>query len=286
MARVVVLVALIVALLAAAFAAWSSEQGRPATVRQRLVAAIADHHPGATGDEIAPGWLRVNLPSGSLVDVSLARAFGRCAKPWSNCRPTIAALADDVDVVQAAMRTPRLADVEAIVVAEAASTARHGYVSRPLLGSLEARYAFVHGDALTFVTTSGANAMHATRAQLGDVALANLRKRPVPRAVAIGDGLFRIDDAGDAAANLLDATRMQAIADQVDAGPLTCGIPARGQLLVTGPDPTAQAALAARLERGKRETPNDPARAGVFPCNVAGGVGGESGSASASVNGG
>jgi len=267
--RVAVLVAMIAALAAASVVAWFDERGRPAVVRHRVVAAIAARHPGATGAEVAPGWLRVAMPSGTAIDVAVDAAYARCRQRWSRCDPAMSALADDVDAVQAAIAKPEAANVEAIVVAEAATSASAGYVSRALLGSLEARYAIVRGAAMAFLTSAAADSMGATRAQLAERALGNLQKRPPPRVVSIGDGLYRVVDVGEASSNLISASRLEAIARQVGATPLVCGIPLRGRLLVSRPDADAQAALAAVLARGSHETPNDPARAGIFACDVA-----------------
>ena len=230
---------------------WVDARTRPDAVGKRIGAQIVDHHAGASVASLGRDMLRITMPSGVYIDARLAAAFDACGADRFGCSNAIDGVAADVAHVEALLAKPRLADVRAMVIGESSPGFRFGYVTEPLIGPLEVRYALVSDTAATFVTSALADRLGVDRAQLKRAALANLAADGEPRAELLGDraGVYRVVSKDDAVAELFDARRMKKLAALVGSTRLYCAIPARGVLLVARADAAGKRALTPLLAR-------------------------------------
>lgn len=237
-----------VALAAAAW--WFDARTSPEAVATRLAALIVERHAGASVAPLDRDALRVTMPSGLYVDARLASVFRECRDDRFDCANAIDRVATDVEHAAAMAAKPRLADLRATVAGDASPGFRLGYVTEPLIGPLEVRYALVAGAASTFVTSTIADRLGVDRSQLKRVSLENLAADGEPRVESIGDrrGVYRVVAQHDAAANLLDAGRMRKLAALVGSDRMYCALPQRGTLFLSRADRAGKEALAALIE--------------------------------------
>ena len=245
--------ALLVALLAVA-AWWFDARTKPDRVGPRFVAGLVARHPGTMAEPLDGGVLRAALPSGVGVDVRLSTLFDRCAASRLDCSTTIDHAIDDVDRAEAASRAPDRSMLRPIVVGDGAGF-RFGYLTEPLVGSFEIRYALVSGVASTFVTATIADRLGLSRGDLGPAAMAGWRteRTELERVAEIDTPVFRVRSGGDPAAALIDPDRMARFATVIGSRRLYAIVPTRDALALAAADePAARAldALQIRL-RGK-----------------------------------
>ena len=243
----VVLGALLVVVAVASGTAtwWFAARTRPDAVSKRVAAQLVDRHPGARVAALGKAFLRVTMPSGLYIDARLAPTFQTCHDDRFDCSNAIDRVVADVARAATLGTAPRLADLRAMVIGETSPGFRFGFVTEPLIGALEVRYALVAGAASTFVTSTITDRLRVDRAQLKQAALANLAADDQPRAELLSDrpGVYRVVSNDDAAANLLDAGRMRKLATLVGSSRLYGAVPERGVLLLARADAAGKQAL-------------------------------------------
>ncbi|MGI9024627.1 MAG: hypothetical protein ACR2GP_03470 [Burkholderiaceae bacterium] len=266
-----VLVALVIAALALGGAAWwFNARTRPDAVSNRVVAQLVERHPGASVATLGHALLRVTMPSGLYIDARLEPAIQKCRDDRFDCSNAIDRIVADVERAGLLSARPRLADLRARVIGESSPGFRFGFVTEPLIGALEVRYALVAGAASTFVTSTIADRLGVDRAQLRQAALMNLAAEGEARAELLSDspGVYRVISNDDAVANLLDAARMQKLATLVGSNRLYCAVPERGVLLLVRADAAGKQALIQRARSRSGRTldrERDDARPGAEP---------------------
>ncbi len=265
LAVVLVVVLVLVAVASGAAAWWFDARTRPDAVSKRVVARLVDRHPGASVATLGNAMLRATMPSGLYIDVRLAPTFEKCRDDRFDCSNAIDRVVADVERAGLLGAKPRLADLRAMVIGETSPGFRYGFVTEPLIGALEVRYALVAGAASTFVTSTIADRLGVDRAQLREAARANLAADGEPRAELLSDrpGVYRVVSNDDAVANLLDASRMRTLATLVGSSRVYCAVPERGVLLLARVDAAGRQALVplARTRDGPaRDNARDDAR--------------------------
>jgi hypothetical protein len=229
----------------AACAWWLDARTLPDHVGPRFVDELVQRHAGTTVLSLDRGAVRAALPSGVYVDVDLPRVFATCRASRLHCAQAIDDALDDVDRSEAASRQPQAARIRPVVVAESGGF-RYGYVSDPLVGPLEVRYALVDGVAATFATATIVERLGLSRTALRDAALAGLRGDAdvaLERIDVKGATLFRVRSSGDPVASLLDRERMSRFADDIGAHRLFGIVPLRGTLVLAAASDAAGRAL-------------------------------------------
>ena len=249
----------IVVVLGAAAVWWFVARTTPDRIGPRFVQALTDRRPGTTVDRWSAGVLRVTLASGVYIDVRLSAVFEACEVRRFHCTDAIDRALDDVDLVDRATREPRREMVRAIVIGESTPGLRYGFVTDPLIGPLEVRYALVAGVASTFVTGAVRDRLGLTQPQLRALAIAALASaRDVALSPVDGEDAsirrVRCSDA-DAVALLLDGDRMKRFAKELGATRLYAAVPGRGLLYLAPDRPEAGRALVALLVRQRGAEP-------------------------------
>lgn len=252
-------IAVVVVLLAVALLAWQyAWRTRADQVGPRFIEALIARHPGTTIGAWKFGRLHVTLPSGVEVDAQLPPLFDACGSDRLGCTASIGRSLDDVDRVLAASRVPDRALLEPVIVDEPTPGFHFGYVTEPVIGTLELRYALVSGVASTFVTGLIASRLGLTRPGLREAALDGLRADASLRLNRIEERdavVYSVETRGDAPALLLDRDRMKRLAAQIHADRLYVAIPARGALWLAQADDDGASALAMHaLTIGSRPT--------------------------------
>ena len=237
-----------------AVAAWRFDaRTRPDAVGPRFVEALTERKPGTTVAQWEGGYLRVALASGLYVDVRIATVFAACRARRLECNAAVATALDDVDAVERGVATPDAARLVPMVLAEATPGHRYGFVTDPLIGPLEVRYALAIGVASTFVTSALMDRLALTRPALREAALASLAREPdatlVAEPDATGAAVYRVASTGDPVASLLDAERMRRFADRVGSGRVDLLVARRGSLDLAASTKEGRAALLALRER-------------------------------------
>jgi hypothetical protein len=239
-------VALVLAVVVVgAVAWWFGDQARPDKVGPRFVDGLLRRHPGSTVDAVGGGMVRATLPSGLYVDVRLSTVFDACRENRFGCSHSVDAALADVGRAEASTHTPDRKTLEPMVVGDDAGF-RYGFVTAPLIGSFEVRYALVSGVASTFVTGTIADKLGLTRDGLKSVALDRLRSEPQARLERIDDAsgpLYRVRSSGDPAASLLDPDRMKRFADEIGTHRLYAAIPTSGTLALAPANDRSASAL-------------------------------------------
>jgi hypothetical protein len=188
--------------------------------------------------------VRATLPSGMYIDVRLSMVFDACRADRFGCSHAIDAALADVDRAEASTRSPDRKTLEPIVVGGDAGF-RYGFVTAPLIGAFEVRYALVSGVASTFVTGTIADKLGLTREGLKSVVLDHLRGESGVRLERIDDAsglLYRVRASGDPAASLLDPDLMKRFAGEIGTHRLYAVIPTPGTLaLAAANDQSARA---------------------------------------------
>ena len=259
-AAIAVAAVVVVAALGAG-AWWFDARTKPDAVARRIAAQIADRHAGASVVSLGKDLLRVTTPSGVYIDTRLASVFQECRDDRFVCSKAIDRVALDVERAEAMVASPRLADLRAMVIGETSPGFRFGFVTEPLIGPLEVRYALVAGAASTFVTSTIADRLGANRVQLKQAALANLAADGEPRAELLSDspGVYRAISKDDPVANLLDASRMRKLATLVGSNRIYCAVPERGVLLLARADHAGKQALTTLLSQERTGgSPGEP----------------------------
>ncbi len=245
--------AVVVVLLVIAGLGWQyAWRTRPDRVGPRFVEALMARHPGTTIGEWRLGRFEATLPTGVAVDARLLPLFDECRSHRLGCSEAIERSLDDVDRVVAASREPDAALLEPVIVDEPTPGFRFGYVTEPLIGTLEVRYALVTGIASTFVTAQIASRLGFARPALHEAALERLRSDATVRLVLVDgptDVVYRVETGGDAPASLLDRDRMKRLAAQMKTDRLYVAIPERGLLHLAKADGAGASALAALASR-------------------------------------
>ena len=221
-------------------------------VGPRFVEALIARHPGTTIGEWNFGRLHATLPTGVEVEARLIPLFEGCESDRPGCGTAIERSLDDVDRILAASRAPSRAMLEAVIVDEPTPGFRFGYVTEPLIGSLEVRYALVSGVASTFVTASIASRLGLAASALREVALARLRADPSVSLLPVAgsdDSVYRVESSGDAPASLLDRERMKRLTTQMNAERLYVALAGRGALYVAKADEAGATAISDLLAR-------------------------------------
>jgi hypothetical protein len=247
-------VALLLAIVGAV-AWWFGDQARPDKVGPKFVDGLIQRHPGSAVDAVGGGTVRATLPSGLYIDIRLSAVFDACRENRFGCSHAIDAALADVDRAEASMGTPDRKTLEPTVVGDDPGF-RYGFVTAPLIGAFEVRYALVSGVASTFVTGTIADKLGVKPEGLKGIALDRLRSEPAVRLERIDDAsgpLYRVRSNGDPAASLLDPDRMKRFAGEIGAHRLYAVIPTPGTLaLATANDASARALdrLRTRLRTG------------------------------------
>ena len=257
--RVGLAIAVLIAIVAAAAAWWFDARTKPDAVAKRVAATIVAQHTGASATSLRGDLLRITMPSGLYIDARLAPALAACRDDRFDCSNAIDGVVADVAHVESMLAKPKVNDLpvdlrsnlRAMVIGETSPGFRFGYVTEPLIGPLEVRYALVSGAASTFVTSALADRLGANRAQLRQAALANLAADGEPRAELLPDrpGVYRVLSKDDAVADLLDARRMKRLAAIVGSTRIYCAVPERGVLFVARTDAAGKQALLPLLGR-------------------------------------
>jgi hypothetical protein len=224
---------------------WFDVRAQPDKVGPRFVDGLVQRHPGSTVDAVGGGMVRAMLPSGLYIDVRLSTVFDACREDRFGCSHAIDAALADVDRAEASMGTPDRKTLEPMVVGDDPGF-RYGFVTAPLIGAFEVRYALVSGVASTFVTGTIADRLGLTREGLKSIALDRLRAEPRARLERIDDGsapLYRVRSSGDPAASLLDPDRMKRFADEIGMHRLYAVIPTPGTLALAPANDRSASAL-------------------------------------------
>lgn len=251
-ARTAAAIVVALAALVALGSWWFIDRTTPDRVGPRFVRSLIARHPGTTVDRWAAGTMRTMLPSGVYVDVRLSAVFDACAARRFQCSSTIDQALDDVDAALRATREPRREQVRALVVGEVTPGFRYGFVTRPLVGSLEVRYALVTGVASTFVTPALLDRLGLTQPQLEALAMTTIATaRDVDLLPVDGETapIYRVRSADDPVALLLDDEHMKRFAARIGSTRLYAAVPARGTLYLTAARPGDGRALVALLAR-------------------------------------
>jgi hypothetical protein len=244
------LVAASVVVLALALLAWRIEmRTRPDAVGPRFVEALIDRHPGATVDGWQGGILHVALPSGLYVDVHLSTVFDACRAHRFDCSDAIDHAVGDVDRVEASTGAPKADHLQPMVLGEPGLL--FGFITEPLIGTFEIRYALVEGVASIFVTGAIADRLGLSKSALRTTAFANLHaESPIePVTISLPNEALVLDVKAqvDPVALLLDHERMRRLATRLGASRVYAAIPTRGTLLLAKADDAGQKALATRM---------------------------------------
>lgn len=266
-AALVVLPIFILVVVALGVAAWWFDaRTRPDAVSKRVAAQLVERHPGTSVATLGNAVLRVTMPSGLYIDARLAPTFQICRDDRFNCSNAIDRVAADVERAALLAAKPSSADLRAMVIGEGSPGFRFGFVTEPLIGALEVRYALVAGAASTFVTSAIADRLGVDRAQLRKAALANLAADGEPRAELLSHspGVYRVVSNDDAVANLLDASRMRRLATLVGSNRIYCAVPERGVLLLARADTAGKQALLG-LARSRNGQARDGAGDDAWP---------------------
>ena len=253
-----IVVAIVVLATLGAAVWWFDARTRAETVAKRVAAQIVDRHAGASVARLNEDVLRVTMPSGVYIDARLAPVFDACRADRFACTDAIDRAAADVEQVEALLAKPTKADVRARVIGETSPGFRFGFVTEPLIGALEVRYALVAGVASTFVTQALAARLSADRSELRRAALLNLAAGGEPRVEVLPDrpGVYRVVSQDDAAVELLDASRMRKLAAIVGSARVDCAITEGGALFLARSDAAGKQALTTMLAGPKlRELP-------------------------------
>ncbi len=236
---------------------WWIARARPDAVEKRISAQIVERHAGASVASLDSGLLRVTLPSGLYIDVRPVIAIERCRSDRFDCSNAVDRVVGDVAHIEEMLAKPHLADLRAMIIGEASPGFRFGFLTEPLIGPLELRYALVSGAASTFVTSTVADSLGVDRAQLKQAAIANLAADGEPRAELLADspGVYRVVSKDDAVAELISPLRMRRLAAIVGAARIYCAVPERGALFLARKDATtdlaARRALSTLLARAR-----------------------------------
>ncbi len=233
-----------------AFAWWFDARTKPDRVGPRFVDGLEARHAGASVERLDGGVLHVALPSGNAVDVRVSTLFDRCAASRVDCSAAIERALDDVDHAEASTRAPERSTLRAIVAGDGAGY-RYGYLTDPLVGSFEVRYALTSGVAATFVTPSIADRLGLSQGALRQAAIAGSRTDDarLERVPDIEPPVFRVRSAGDPAAVLLDRDRMQRFATTLGSRRLYAIIPTRDSLAIAAASDASGRALDALRAR-------------------------------------
>lgn len=244
-------VVLIVVLLAAAFW-WFDRRTRPDAVGPRFTEALLERRPGTTIDAWSGGTMRIALPSGVYIDVRLRTLFDECLADRLGCASAVARALDDVDRADRATREPQRTMLRPAIVAGTPPGFTLGYVTEPVVGGYELRYALVAGLASTFVTSAIADRLGLSRAALRTDAVAALHAGPAATLDALPDhaAVFTVRADADPAALLLDRDRMKAFATRIGSTRLYAAIPARATLYLAKADEAGAKALAQAMPGG------------------------------------
>lgn len=248
-------IALAIPVAAVAAAWWFDARSKPDAVAKRVAAKIVGQHAGANVTSLPGNLLRITMSSGLYIDARIASAFDTCRVDRFDCSNAIDRVVGDVAHVESMLAKPQVtdlrADLRAMVIGEISPGFRFGYVTEPLIGPLEVRYALVSGAASTFVTSNLATRLGANRTELKSVALANLAADGEPRAELLADrpGVYRVISKDDAVAELFDPRRMKKLAAMVGATRIYCAVPERGVLFVARTDAAGKQALLPLLAR-------------------------------------
>ena len=257
--RAEIAIALVIAFAAAVGGAgwWWVARAKPDAVEKRISSQIVERHAGASVATLDHGLLRVTMPSGVYIDVRPAIAIEQCRDDRFDCSNAIDRVVGDVARIEAMLVKPHLAELRAMIIGEASPGFRFGFLTEPLIGPLELRYALVSGAASTFVTSTIADRLGVDRAQLKQAAIANLGADGEPRAelLANSPGVYRVISKDDAVAELISPLRMRRLAAIVGATRIYCAVPARGALFLARKDATgdlaARRALSTLLARAR-----------------------------------
>lgn len=240
-------IAVAVVLLAIAWLGWQyAWRTRPDQVGPRFVEALIARHPGTTIGAWQLQRLHLTLPSGMDVDARLDPLFAECGSHPFRCSTTVERSLDDIDHVVTASREPDRAMLGVVIVAEPTPGFRFGYVTEPLIGTLEVCYALVIGVASTFVTAQIASRLGLNQTALREAALERLRSDASVRLEPVkkdDETIYRVEAHGDAPASLLDRDRMKRLAAQMNVDRLYVAIPAPGLLYLAQADDDGAAAL-------------------------------------------
>lgn len=235
-----------------AVVSWVVDQRtRPDVVGPRLVDRLKARHPDATIRAVGPAMLEVTPSSGLPIELRLAAVFDACRADRIGCRAIVDRAVDDVDRAQAAASAPTRAALRPMAVADTPGY-RYGFVTEPVIGSLELRYVLVNGFAATFVTSTIQDRLGLSGAALKAAALENMRSDSGVDLVRI-DGatepaLYRVRADGDPVASLVDRARMERFAKTLQTRRLDVFVPARGVLyLAAASAPAAKALDALRV---------------------------------------
>ena len=239
---------LVLAAIAAA-AAWWALRPTPADVAKRFEERIATRFPDVQTSWLADDLARVSLPSGVMLDVTLARAKAACRSRPPACTDQIDQLTGAIDRVTKLVREPRADAVRAVIVGESAPGYRYGYITEPLIGPLEIRYALVDGDASTFITPAIAERLGVKPAALRGLAVRQLERGlgdssdEGMKALTGEPGVFVAYSRSDPPSFLLSQARMKAFANDLGTQQLYCAIPRRGLLFFAQADTAGREAL-------------------------------------------
>jgi len=244
--------AAVVVVIAGAAIGWFHRRTQPDAVGPRFTEALLARRPGTVVDAWSGGVMRIELASGVYIDVRLRALFNACQDDRSGCSAAISAALDDVDRADRATREPKRAMLRPAIVNEASSGFSLGYVTEPLVGRFELRYALVNGLAATFVTSAIADRLHLDRAALKAEALAAQHAEPVPELDALpgSTAIFSVRSPGDPPALLLDRERMKKFATRLGTPRLYAAIPAPAALYLAKADATGAQALAQAMPAG------------------------------------
>ena len=247
--RIAIAALLAFTLIVASAAGWFALRPAPADVARRFEERVAARFPGTRTAWLADDFARVALPSGVMLDVALAHASAACRSRPPGCADQLDRLTGAIERVTKLAQQPRADAVRAVIVGEPAPGYRYGYITEPLIGPLEIRYAQADGDALTFMTPAMADRLGVKPAALRELALRHMEREAADAAQAgIGaltgePGVHVARSTGDAPALLLSPPRMKAIASALGTRQLYCAVPRRGLLLLAGADAAGRDAL-------------------------------------------
>ena len=218
-------------------------------IAKRFEERVATRFPGASTSWLSDDLARIALPSGLMLDVALTRVEAVCHSRPTACTDRIDQSIVTVDRVARLTQEPRADAVRAVIVGELAPGYRYGYITEPLIGALEIRYALADGDALTFMTPAIADRLAIKPAALRGLAIRQIEREsadpsgPGVEALNGEPGVYVARSTGDAPSLLLAPERMNALAHAIGTPQLYCAIPRRGLLLLAKADAAGREAL-------------------------------------------
>ena len=241
----------VIGVLVAVAAWWVDRRTRPDAVGPRFTEALLERRPGTTVDAWSGGVMRIALPSGVYIDVRLRTLFDACHADRFGCGSAVSAALDDVDRADRATREPQRSMLRPAIVDATPPGFTMGFVTEPLVGRYELRYALVVGLASTFVTSAIADRLGLSRAAVRSEAITALRATPATiEPLPDHASVFSVHAVDDPAAVLLDRGRMKAFAAQIGGTRVYAVIPARATLYLAKADEAGAKALAQAMAAG------------------------------------